>query len=266
MTTTYQRFRSEYAAHRASEGRTTDRETLFRLPYVSAGRLAKQWAVRARTFDAFVSRIVEPMMQIRARPLRLLDLGAGNGWLCWRVARGGHEVVAVDVRDDDVDGLGAGSAYVAESGGRFHRAVASFDALPIERGACDIVVFNASLHYALDLHASLREARRVMRRGGRIAILDSPFYATSAHGDAMVTEKHRDASAHFGARAEALMSLPFIEYLTPLRLRDASETLGLVWQRHVVRYPLWYELRPWLARLRLQRPPSRFDLWEGHVA
>ena len=46
----------------------------------------------------------------------------------------------------------------------------------------------------------------------------------------------------------------------------ASRGLGLAWRRHRVRYPLWYELRPLVARLRGRRAPSRFDLWEATVA
>jgi ubiquinone/menaquinone biosynthesis C-methylase UbiE len=252
------RFREEYGAHRASEGRAHSVTELHALPYLRSGPLAKQWSVRARTFDAFMSRVVRPVARTLDRPLRLLDLGAGNAWLSWRVALEGGECVAVDIRDDRVDGLGAASTYVAAR--RFERVVASFDALPLSAGYFDVVVFNASVHYAVDLDVVLREARRVARGGGRIVILDSPFYGRDADGAAMVDEKRRQASQRFGARADALTALPFIEYLTAQRLASASN--GAQWQRHRVTYPLWYELRPLVARLRGRRRPSRFDLWE----
>jgi SAM-dependent methyltransferase len=260
------RFRSAYGAQRASEGRDLDPASMRQLPYLAVGPLAKQWAVRACTFDAFVSRSLRPIARRLRRPLRVLDLGAGNGWLSWRAALDGHEAVALDVRDDHVDGLGAAEAYLESAHGRFHRVIASFEALPIAGGGFDLVVFNASLHYALDLAATLREARRVTRPGGRIVILDSAFYARDADGEQMVMEKRRDAAARFGERADVLMSLPFIEYLTPARLEAASRQLGLAWTRHRVRYPLWYELRPLAARLRGRRAPSRFDLWEAVVS
>ena len=260
------RFRSAYSAHRASEGRDLDPASMRQLPYLAAGPLAKQWAVRARTFDTFVKRILRPMALQSLCPLRVLDLGAGNGWLSWRVALDGHEALALDVRDDHVDGLGAAEAYLESVNGRFSRVVASFESLPIAAGGFDLVVFNASLHYALDLPATLREARRVTHAGGRIVILDSAFYAREADGEQMVTEKRREAVARFGARADVLMSLPFIEYLTSARLEAASGQLGLEWIRHRVRYPLWYELRPLVARIRGRRAPSRFDLWEAMVS
>jgi hypothetical protein len=106
--------------------------------------------------------------------------------------------------------------------------------------------------------AVLRHAWKQLRPGGRIVILDSPFYAREADGLAMVGAKHAEAERQFGDRADALLALPFIEFLTRERLAAASP---LAWRRHRVHYPLWYELRPLLAALRGARRPSRFDLW-----
>ena len=267
MTTASMRreFRVAYGAQRAAEGRALDRAALLQLPYLQHGPLARQWSVRARTFDAFVQCVVTPYARDVGRPLALLDLGAGNGWLSWRATRAGHRAIAVDLRDDQVDGLGAGDVYRAGTSTGFERVVGSFESLPLPDAQFDVVVFNASLHYALDLDVVLAEARRMTRAGGRLAILDSPFYAREADGARMVTEKRRDATLRFGDRAPALMSLPFIEYLTRERLMAASKALGLAWRKHRVRYPLWYELRPALARLRGDRTPSRFDVWEALV-
>jgi SAM-dependent methyltransferase len=260
---TLSRFREAYGAHRAAEGRRHDRAELLALPYLASGQLARQWAVRARTFDAFIALVLAPAMRRLGRPIQLIDLGAGNGWLCRRAVLAGCEAVAVDIRDDDVDGLGAAMPYLENGRRRFDRVVATFDDLPVADGRFDIAVFNASLHYATDLAAALREARRVVRDGGRIVILDSPFYGREANGEAMVAEKRRTASATFGAHADVLMSIPAIEYLTARRLTSASEGLGLDWRRHRVWYPLWYELRTVSAWLRRRRTPSRFDLWEA---
>jgi hypothetical protein len=71
----------------------------------------------------------------------------------------------------------------------------------------------------------------------------------------MIAEKRK----RFGSRADLLMALPFIEFLTRERLRDTAPELA--WKRHRVTYPLWYELRPLIAALTGKRRPSRFDLW-----
>jgi ubiquinone/menaquinone biosynthesis C-methylase UbiE len=189
----------------------------------------------------------------------VLDLGAGNGWLAHRAAVAGAEALALDVRDDRVDGLGASPA-----GSSIERVVASFEAIPLSAGEFDVVVVNAALHYAEDLGAALHEARRVARVGARIVVLDSPFYGTAEEGEAMVREKRRTAERQFGDRTSSLLALAFVEYLTPQRLADASRGARLgAWRRHRVRYPLWYELRGVRALVRRERTPSRFDLWES---
>jgi SAM-dependent methyltransferase len=258
-----QRFAKDYAAHRETEGRGYAGDELFALPYVQSGPLARQWAVRARSFDAFHLRLIRPMAATLGRPLRLLDLGAGNGWLSYRIAREGHCAVALDIRDDGIDGLGASQPFLQRAGGRMQIAIAAFGQIPAQDASFDVAVFNASLHYATDLAAVLTEAARVVRPGGQLAILDSPFYRREADGLAMVAEKAADAPRRFGPRAETLMSLPFIEFLTTARLASASGTTGVKWRRSRVFYPFWYELRPLTARLRGARAPSRFDLWIG---
>jgi SAM-dependent methyltransferase len=260
------RFRTEYGAYRASEGRGGEAAELQRLPYLDSGPFARQWSVRARTFNAFLAKVFVPAVRALGRPPRLLDLGAGNGWLCWRATNAGSAAVALDVRDDDVDGLGAAAGYFVGGKLGFERIVGTFESLPLPPAQFDIVVFNAALHYATDLAAALKEARRVLRDGGRLAILDSPFYKRDADGDAMVAEKRARAAEQFGDRAEALMGIPFIEYLTADRLTAASAGLELAWHRHRVSYPLWYEVRPLMARLLGRRTPSRFDLWVGMSA
>jgi SAM-dependent methyltransferase len=256
-----ERFRIDYARQRASEGRAHSGAELANLPYLSAGPLARQWQVRARTFEAFLARTVRPMANRRRRPLRILDLGAGNGWLSHRLALEGHRCMALDIRDDAVDGLGAAAELARMA--PFERVVGSFERLPAPDRSADLVVFNASLHYALELAPVLGGAARTLVPGGCIAILDSPFYASEADGEAMVREKHAMAEAAFGSRAPNLLALPFVEFLTRERLERAS---GLRWRRMRVRYPLWYELRPLIARCTRRRAPSRFDVWVAEVA
>lgn len=250
------RFRNAYGPSRAKEGRGVGGDVeLLALPYLGRGPLAGEWAVRARSFDSLVER------WLKRGGKRILDLGAGNGWLCYRVALRGHFPVAADIRIDNVDGLAAGAGYRTHLQSMFPRVAASFEAIPFAADSFDAAIFNASLHYTLDLECALREAIRVVVSGGGIFIMDSPFYRSEETGQRMVEEKLRTASRRFGEMAADLVGLPFIEFLTPQRLTKASAHLGMEWHRHRVRYPLWYELRPLVARVRRRRPPSRFDIW-----
>ena len=51
-----------------------------------------------------------PLPERTERALRILDLGAGNGWMSYRLALQGHLPIAVDLLTNDRDGLGAAFA------------------------------------------------------------------------------------------------------------------------------------------------------------
>lgn len=261
------RWARAYARLRRTEGRGAGGEAeLLALPYLTAGPLAGQWEVRARTFEALKARVVASLARERGKDLAVLDLGAGNGWLCARLARDGHHCVALDLRVDDVDGLAAGAVFRRHLPRMFGRVCASFDALPFPDARFDLVVFDASLHLAEDLRKALAEAARATAPGGRVAILDSPFYARSASGEAMVEEKRRDTARDFHELAGDLLALKPVEYLTPERLARAAAPEGLSFERSRVHYPLAYETRGLKARLLGRREPSRFDLWVARKA
>jgi SAM-dependent methyltransferase len=256
------RWARAYARLRRAEGRGAGGEAeLLTLPYLTAGPLAGQWAIRARTFDAFVRRVVSPLAKKRARPLVVLDLGAGNGWLSGRLARAGHLCVALDLRVDDVDGLAAGAPFRRHLPRMFGRVSSSFDALPFGPTHFDLVVFDASLHLAEGLAKVLGEAARVTARGGAVAILDSPFYARDSAGEEMALEKRLDTARTFRDLADDLLALAPVEYLTQGGLATAAAPAGLTFRRRRVLYPLAYETRGLKALVLGRRPPSRFDLW-----
>lgn len=251
---TLQQFSLAYAEHRKSEGRGYRGQALLDLPYVQSGPHISQWKIRARTFEAFIARVLRPMARQSDGPLTVLDLGAGNGWLSHRIAVEGHRAIALDIRTDCVDGLGAAAPFLVRSAS-VQPMAASFDAIPLACASVDIAVFNAALHYTTDLPSVLQEAGRVTKPGAKIVIMDSPFYPREADGLAMVAEK-RAALAEGPA---ILIALPFIEFLTRERLRSAAPELE--WTRERVRYPLAYEIRPMVAAITGRRRPSRFDLW-----
>ena len=160
-----ERYRRDYMRLREREGRGSGGvEELLSLPFLADGAMAGQWQVHARSFGAFVRRIVRPMERRARRRLEVLDAGAGNGWLCYRMAARGHRGVAVDLRLDDVDGLGAAAPYAGHLDDMFGRVAASFDGLPFAEASFDLVVFASSLHCAPDLRRTLDEGARVASR------------------------------------------------------------------------------------------------------
>ena len=244
-------FLRDYTTVRLAEGRASDDPAFFRrLPHPTAGGpLEEQWRMRAHTWSVLQRRV------LHAAPPSLVvaDIGAGVGWLSNRLAELGHCPLAVDLTVDPSDGLGAVRHYAT----RFDCFQAEMDALPFADGTVDLVIYNASLHYSVDLSATLREALRVLVPAGRIVVMDSPLYRRAVDGAAMVAERHADFERRFGTRSD---SIPSIGYLTPELLAETGRTLGLQWNRHRPWYGWRWAWKPWRARLRRRRAPSRFEL------
>ena len=176
----------------------------------------------------------------------ILDLGAGNGWLSYRLAQRHHTVATVDLLDDQLDGLAAHVHYDAG----FTPIQAEFDRLPLAGQQADLVIFNASFHYSTDYVATLREALRVLRLDGATVIMDSPLYHDASSGARMVQEREARFQELYGFAGNAL---PGENYLTYARLDELATALGLRWRKVTPFYGWRWALRPWKARL-LRRP------------
>jgi len=250
-------FIEEYTTVRRAEGRGSIDPAYYRaLPFADLSSVRPaDWRIRARSFRALQARL--PHLETgRERPLRTLDLGAGNGWLAYRLAQRGCQVAAVDLLVDPFDGLGAFRYYDVA----FTPVQAGFDRLPLSPGQVDLVVFNASLHYSPDYATTLHEALRVLRSEGWLAILDTPLYRKPASGRAMVREREAEYTHRFGFPSNALGSENFLTYE---RLEQLSSELGLRWELYTPFFGLRWALRPWRARLRGRRELAKFSLIIG---
>jgi len=265
-------FLRDYTTIRDAEGYGYDQPARYRrLPAVDpADPLAWQWRMRAASFASLRRRVIarqEAQRNAKNTPffvslrvpsraiegLRVLDLGAGVGWLSHQLARLGHLPCAIDLNLDPRDGLGAARHY----GGDWPCIHAEFDRLPLADQQADIVIYNASLHYSAEYRATLTEALRVLRPGGQIAIMDSPIYRRAASGRQMIAERQIAFARDHGTRSDAL---PSVGYLTWAMLDDLGRDLGLRWRIIRPWYGWRWALRPWRARLARKREPSTFAL------
>lgn len=257
----FARFVTEYETVRRAEGRGLPDPAFYRaLPYRDvSGRFSADWDIRARSFDALVARVVVPLERERGRPLRVLDLGAGNGWLANRLAACGHRLAAVDLLDNPSDGLGAHVHFETA----FIPVQAEIDRLPFAAAQADLVVYNGSLHYSTDISATLAEALRVLAPDGVVAIVDSPIYHDGESGRRMLRERAEQFRRAHGFASDAL---PSEGYLTWTRLEDVARDLGLDWTVHRPWYGWRWAIRPWRARLRRSREPAAFAVVAGRRA
>jgi len=104
-----------------------------------------------------------------------VDVGAGTGLLTLVLAERASRVWAIDIAPSMCEYLRAKAASAGL--GNVDVVVASAESLPLVDGSADIVVSNYCFHHLDDegkRHA-LREARRVLRPGGRLVFGDMMF-------------------------------------------------------------------------------------------
>jgi SAM-dependent methyltransferase len=117
---------------------------------------------RTELTDAAVLRAVGPC---RARAV--LDAGCGEGYLSRLLARRGARVVGVDRTPALIEA--AVSQRSGMGGPRF--VLSDVRALPLARGAFDVIVCNHSLNETRDPRPALAEFARVLQPGGRLVAL-----------------------------------------------------------------------------------------------
>ena len=108
---------------------------------------------------------------------RVLDDGCGGGGMSVSFAEEAEVVVAIDLADRFRD---AGTRLAAEQGGpqpRFSRADET--QLSFRDASFDLVISHAVIEHVKNSGAYLREARRVLRPGGRLFLETAPYLSPS---------------------------------------------------------------------------------------
>jgi SAM-dependent methyltransferase len=258
--TRFERFVRDYEVVREKEGWGSQTPDYYlALPFKDlTSRHSWIWRIRARTLLYLQNHLLPKLESTHSSGCRILDIGAGNGWLSYRLAKQGFYPIAVDLLDNDLDGLGAARHYLAHLPRRFPRFQADMDHLPFESGQFDIAIFNASFHYSSDYEKTLREVLRCVRRPGMVVVADSPFYWREESGKQMLEERRTTFERQFGVRSDSNHSR---EYMTPGILNLLAERMAIQWNVCKPWYGLGWALRPLKARLLRRREPSKFYLW-----
>ena len=173
-----------YLEVRRSEGRVLSDDAVRMLPYTApTSPYAKEWRWRRRTLGRFLSyckNLTDPEaengMQTdiynNSKPIRILDLGCGNGWMANRLAeQTDWEIWAVDVNETELE---QGARLFGRANLRFLYADVLQDTLPEKH--FDVAVLAASVQYFPDLPNLVSSLRKVLKTTGEIHFLDSPFY------------------------------------------------------------------------------------------
>lgn len=151
----------------------------------------------------------------------VLDFGCATGWLTQGLAAMGCHAVGVDIAAAALCLAEELAASVAASQGSAQFLAYRGERLPMDDGSVDRIICFDSFHHAKDQGATLREFARVLRPGGRIAMLEpGPFHSRTAQSqeemrrykvienDIDLARVARDAQAAGLDAPEVLVQLP----------------------------------------------------------
>lgn len=239
-------FAADYAAVRAAEGRALDSDGVRRLPEIDPSHpLADMWAQRRASYQRMCTHLPSAAGS-------MLDIGAGCGWLAARLSDRGWKAAALDVTVAGGDGLESARHHDAD----LLLVRGDMGQLPFETNSLDLAVFNASLHYAADIHGAITEAARVVRPGGTLVVLDSPVFSSAEAGRQMVAEFEQATTERHGVAAATHQGPGFVTWdqLVPFSFEQPGATSSL---RH--RFHRWRGARR-AGRETAQRPLLIADL------
>lgn len=138
--------------------------------------VAEQYAPRAADYvSSEVHRQGADLDQLEAllrqQPVaRMLDLGCGGGHVSYRAAPLVAEVVACDLTAPMLEAVRAQAQAQGLANIRVQQAAA--ERLPFDDASFDLLVARYTTHHWQDRDAGLREARRVLKRGGVAVFID----------------------------------------------------------------------------------------------
>jgi len=179
-------------------------------------QVATHWNRRAPSFDddfghsirtsgerAAWDRILDLVLDGRVR-LEAVDVGCGTGFLALELAARGHHVVGVDFAPAMIE---EARRKVAASGLSVRFEEADAEQLPFVPRSFDLVISRHVLWTLPHPQAAIDEWMRVLRPGGRLAVVDGQFDASGlgrSSGIARASEEYaaiRDELPFLGGRS-----------------------------------------------------------------
>ena len=103
-------------------------------------------------------------------PLTVADLGAGEGTLSQLLAKNARKVIAIDNSPKMVK---FGSQLAKKHGFKnLEYRLGDIEDPPITKNSVDLAILSQALHHAIHPQRAIAAAHRILKRGGRLVILD----------------------------------------------------------------------------------------------
>ena len=129
-----------------------------------AGRFGREY-VPGRSWKGIAEALLKLMP-----PMVIADLGAGEGTIAQLMAQRAKKVIAIDSSEKMVE---FGSELARKHGiENLEYRLGDIEEVPIPAGTVDLAFLSQALHHATHPEKAIAEAWRILKPGGRIAILD----------------------------------------------------------------------------------------------
>src|ERR1043165_7774705 len=129
-----------------------------------AGKFGRSY-VPGRSWKALAHTLITMLP-----PLTVADLGAGEGTLSQLLAKNARKVIAIDNAPKMVE---FGSQLAKKHGFKnLEYRLGDIEDPPIEKNSIDLAIFSQALHHAIHPERAVAAAHRILKKGGRLVILD----------------------------------------------------------------------------------------------
>lgn len=161
-------FEENYIAIRRHEQRIYSDEELVQLPVVGKQHPHHtEWQIRKRSCARLVNHLN------RKRPLKILEIGCGNGWLSRELSNiPGSKVIGIDVNFTELQQAARVFSHIPN----LQFIYGDIRSEIFEEMEFDCIVFAASIQYFPSVQEIIAYALAKLKKDGEIHILDSPFY------------------------------------------------------------------------------------------
>jgi ubiquinone/menaquinone biosynthesis C-methylase UbiE len=175
-------FEKAYLTIREKEKRVLNLEEIKKLPNPDKNSVDYElWKIRRKNIHRFLKYLTK-----KGSGLHILDIGCGNGFFTNLLSLKKNKVVGVDVNFTELKQ--AAEAFPSADIKWYYTDILN-EKLP-EQGF-DIITFCTSFHYFDNPQLLLKICLLLLKKGGEIHIIDSPFYDESKKITAKLnSEKH----------------------------------------------------------------------------
>lgn len=157
-----------YLKVREKEGRLYSDEIVAQLPLFPKNHaLSDEWQARFQS----AKRLRKYLSQKNA-PLKILDIGCGNGWLSNFLTQENRFVFGIDQNLFELKQ----AARVFSFNSKSYFLKADIFSAPFQKESFDIILLASSVQYFPDLSKLMKNLFNYLKPNGEIHILDSAFY------------------------------------------------------------------------------------------